>query len=99
MPTVRGRSIRVLFDAATIARRNAELARDISAAGYADLLVVSILKGSFIFAADLIRALLLAGIRSAFLWRQLGGRRWKLLFRRRRLLALSRELSRNLGSV
>ena len=62
MPTVRGRRIRVLFDAPTIARRNAELAREISAAGYADLLVVSILKGSFIFAADLIRALHEAGL-------------------------------------
>ena len=33
--------------------------------------------------ADIIRALLLAGIRSAFLWRQLGGRRWKLLLQRK----------------
>lgn len=33
-----------------------------------------------------IRALLLAGLRSAFLWRQLGGRQWKLVFQRRRLL-------------
>jgi hypoxanthine phosphoribosyltransferase len=62
MPTVRGRTIRVLFDAATIARRNAELASEISAAGYANLLVISILKGSFIFAADLIRALHEAGL-------------------------------------
>jgi high frequency lysogenization protein len=49
--------------------------------------------------ADLIRALLLAGIRSAFLWRQLGGRRWKLLLQRRKLLHLSQRLSRELGSV
>jgi hypoxanthine phosphoribosyltransferase len=56
MPTVRGRSIRVLYDAATIAARNAEMAREVAAAGYVDLLVVSILKGSFVFAADLIRA-------------------------------------------
>jgi hypoxanthine phosphoribosyltransferase len=62
MPVVRGRSIRVLFDAKTIARRNAELAREIAAAGYVDLLVVSILKGSFVFAADLIRALHGAGL-------------------------------------
>lgn len=34
-----------------------------------------------------IRALLLAGIRSARLWRQLGGHRWQLLFSRRKLLA------------
>ena len=36
--------------------------------------------------AEKIRALLLAGIRSAMLWRQLGGRRWQLLFSRRKLL-------------
>ena len=36
--------------------------------------------------ADKVRALLLAGIRSAMLWRQLGGRRWQLLFSRRKLL-------------
>ncbi|PAU65501.1 lysogenization regulator HflD [Pseudomonas sp. PIC25] len=33
-----------------------------------------------------IRALLLAGIRSARLWRQLGGNRWQLVFSRRKLL-------------
>ena len=33
--------------------------------------------------AEKIRAVLLAGIRSAFLWRKLGGRRWHLLFRRK----------------
>lgn len=33
-----------------------------------------------------IRALLLAGIRAARLWHQLGGRRWQLLFSRRKLL-------------
>ncbi len=32
---------------------------------------------------NLIRALLLAGIRSAILWQQSGGRRWQLLLRRR----------------
>jgi hypoxanthine phosphoribosyltransferase len=62
MPVVRGRSIRVLYDAATIARRNAEMAKEIAAAGYVDLLVISILKGSFVFAADLIRALHDAGL-------------------------------------
>ncbi len=35
-----------------------------------------------------IRALFLAGVRAAFLWHQLGGRRWHLLFHRKRLLAL-----------
>ncbi|EXF45625.1 lysogenization regulator [Pseudomonas sp. BAY1663] len=33
-----------------------------------------------------IRALLLAGIRSARLWRQLGGHRWQMVFGRRKLL-------------
>ena len=49
--------------------------------------------------ADKVRALLLAGIRSAFLWRQLGGRRWKLVLQRRRLLVTSEALSRGLGVV
>jgi high frequency lysogenization protein len=47
--------------------------------------------------ADLVRALLLAGVRSAFLWHQLGGRRWRLPLQRRKLatrcLALSRDLA------
>lgn len=62
MPKVRGRSLRVLFSAEAIAGRNVELAGEIAAAGYRDLLVVSILKGSFVFAADLIRALHGAGL-------------------------------------
>jgi high frequency lysogenization protein len=49
--------------------------------------------------ADVIRALLLAGIRAAFLWRQLGGRRWLLLFKRKQLLQASQNLSRGLGVV
>jgi len=36
--------------------------------------------------AGLIRALLLAGIRAAVLWRQSGGSRWRLVFSRRPLL-------------
>ncbi len=36
--------------------------------------------------ASKIRALLLAGVRSARLWRQLGGHRWQLVFSRGRLL-------------
>ncbi len=35
--------------------------------------------------ADKIRALLLAGVRAALLWRQVGGRRWHLLFFRSRV--------------
>ncbi|MFV0278455.1 MAG: high frequency lysogenization protein HflD [Parahaliea sp.] len=49
--------------------------------------------------ADIIRALLLAGIRSAFLWRQLGGRRWKLLFQRRALLHCAQDLARASSAV
>jgi high frequency lysogenization protein len=49
--------------------------------------------------ADIIRSLLLAGIRSAFLWRQLGGRRWKLLMQRKQLLEASQKLSRTLELV
>jgi hypoxanthine phosphoribosyltransferase len=62
MPVVRGRNIRVLYDAPEIAARNTKIAEEIAAAGYKDLLVVSILKGSFVFAADLIRALHRAGM-------------------------------------
>ena len=49
--------IRVLFDAAAIATRNEALALEIKATNPEHLLVIAVLKGSFIFAADLIRAL------------------------------------------
>ena len=49
--------------------------------------------------ADVIRALLLSGVRSAFLWRQLGGHRWSLLLKRKKMLAASQNLSRSLGVV
>lgn len=39
-----------------------------------------------------IRALLLAGIRSAFLWQQLGGRQWRLVFQRRKMLDQAERL-------
>lgn len=42
--------------------------------------------------ASQVRALLLAGIRSATLWRQLGGNRWHLLLRRKRLAANVEQL-------
>lgn len=51
------RDVEVLFDAATIATRNHELAQEIVAARPEKLLVIAVLKGSFVFAADLIRAL------------------------------------------
>lgn len=55
-------SIRVLYDEETIAARNAELVTEIVAANPQDLLVVAVLKGSFMFAADLIRAMHRAGL-------------------------------------
>lgn len=57
MPIVRGKDIEVLYSASAIARRNLELAKEIASHRYTDLLVISVLKGSFIFAADLIRAM------------------------------------------
>jgi high frequency lysogenization protein len=39
-----------------------------------------------------IRALLLAGIRSAFLWHQVGGRQWRLVFQRRKMLNQAEQL-------
>src|SRR5258708_39692799 len=55
-------TVRVLFDAEKIAARNLALAADIKAAKPEKLLVIAVLKGSFIFAADLIRALHAAGL-------------------------------------
>ncbi|MEO1703073.1 MAG: hypoxanthine phosphoribosyltransferase [Pseudomonadota bacterium] len=57
MPIVRNKDIEVLYSGSQIARRNLELAKEIASRDYHDLLVISVLKGSFIFAADLIRAL------------------------------------------
>lgn len=57
MQIIRGKRIEPLFTAEEIARRNVELAADIASGPIKDLLVISVLKGSFIFAADLIRAL------------------------------------------
>lgn len=42
--------------------------------------------------ASRIRALLLAGIRAAVLWRQAGGSRWSLIFGRTKLVAAARRL-------
>lgn len=39
-----------------------------------------------------VRALLLAGLRAAVLWRQVGGSRWQLLFRRGALVAEAKRL-------
>lgn len=57
MPVVRGKNIEPLYTAETIAARNNELADMIVNGPHKDLLVIAVLKGSFIFAADLIRAM------------------------------------------
>ena len=44
--------------------------------------------------ANSVRAALLAGIRSAYLWRQLGGSRWQLLFNRNRIVKTAEEILR-----
>ncbi len=54
--------IEPLFSAEKIAARNKVLARDIAARHTRDLLVIPVLKGSFIFAADLIREMHLNGL-------------------------------------
>jgi hypoxanthine phosphoribosyltransferase len=56
------RRIRVLYDEAAIARRNEDIAQAVAATNPKDLLVVAVLKGSFMFAADLIRAMHRAGL-------------------------------------
>ena len=57
MPHVGGKTIEVLFSAEEIAARNLDLANQIAGREFTNLLTISILKGSFIFAADLIRAM------------------------------------------
>lgn len=52
----------VIFSAETIAARIRELAAEIHARRIERLLVVAVLKGSFVFAADLIRAMHYAGM-------------------------------------
>lgn len=54
--------VRSLFSAEEIARRNIELAGEIAKAGYHDLIVISVLTGGFVFAADLVRALHSIGV-------------------------------------
>jgi high frequency lysogenization protein len=46
------------------------------------------------FNQAIIRAALLAAIRSVFLWRQLGGNRWQFLFSRRELIQAAEQLIR-----
>jgi hypoxanthine phosphoribosyltransferase len=54
-------AVAIRFSAAEIATRVDEMAAELAAQLPADTLVVSVLKGSFVFAADLIRALSRAG--------------------------------------
>ena len=49
--------------------------------------------------ADLVRTLLLAGLRSAHLWRQIGGRPRHFLFKGGKLAATASDLSRQLSPV
>ncbi|MHC5231810.1 hypoxanthine phosphoribosyltransferase [Brucella sp. LJL56] len=62
MPEVGGKTIEVLFSPDEIAGRNLDLAKAIAERKFHNLLTISILKGSFIFAADLIRAMHDAGV-------------------------------------
>ncbi|CTQ57064.1 Hypoxanthine phosphoribosyltransferase [Roseibium album] len=55
-------NIHTLFDEDAIALRVAALAEEIGESKPQDLLVVAVLKGSFIFAADLVRAMHRAGL-------------------------------------
>ncbi len=58
----RDAKVEVLFDAETIAARNRELVEEVVAAKPEKLIVIAVLKGSFVFAADLIRAMHAAGL-------------------------------------
>lgn len=55
--TAAGPELEVIFTPEAIARRLGEIARQIADEGLDNLIVVAVLKGSFVFAADLIRAL------------------------------------------
>jgi hypoxanthine phosphoribosyltransferase len=55
--------VKPLFSAEEIAARVTALARDIAASEPNRLLVIVVLKGGFVFAADLVRALALEGVR------------------------------------
>jgi hypoxanthine phosphoribosyltransferase len=56
------RKVGVLFSVEQLNQRNSELAGEIAATTFHNLLVVAVLRGSFVFAADLIRALHHAGM-------------------------------------
>jgi hypoxanthine phosphoribosyltransferase len=54
--------VEIVYSDEEIARRLEELALEVKAAGLKNLLIVAVLKGSFVFAADLIRALHRVGL-------------------------------------
>ncbi len=62
MPVVRGKNIDPLYTAEVISERNIAMAEEIAKGPLNDLLVIAVLKGSFIFAADLIRAMHTVGL-------------------------------------
>ncbi|RCL01714.1 MAG: hypoxanthine phosphoribosyltransferase [Candidatus Tokpelaia sp. JSC085] len=62
MPFINGKTVEILFSEDEIARRNQAIAEAIAATRPERLLILPILKGSFVFAADLIRALYQAGV-------------------------------------
>jgi hypoxanthine phosphoribosyltransferase len=57
MPRTPDGAIKPLFSAAAIAHRVDELAQEIARAKLDDVLIVAVLNGGFVFAADLVRAL------------------------------------------
>jgi hypoxanthine phosphoribosyltransferase len=59
---INGHKIEVLFSEEVIAERVGAIAREVAAVAPMRLLVVPILKGSFVFAADLLRAFYRAGL-------------------------------------
>jgi hypoxanthine phosphoribosyltransferase len=54
--------VEIVYSDEEIARRLEELALEVKSAGLKNMLIVAILKGSFVFAADLIRALHRVGL-------------------------------------
>jgi hypoxanthine phosphoribosyltransferase len=62
-PNLSRPNVDVLISAAEIAGRVSTLAEGISAQLPSDMLIVALLRGSFVFTADLIRALHLTGVR------------------------------------
>ncbi len=57
------RDVRVLYSEAEIAARVESMAEDLAKIDFENLLVVAVLKGSFMFAADLLRAMHRRGMR------------------------------------